>query len=167
MSKNKKPRKAYRPHQVSMDTLNLAIYQAAKPARKDRAQVLDMLATSIRALCTGVASELDWSIAAGSLSLALAIERQGVVRGLSEHLSSIEEMLQAIYDRSRLPAMWLRPVMTIQEIDAMRLLLELHTFQVEQLSRSEFLAAVDAAQKDTIAKGHTVAVVRDLERMAA
>ena len=39
--------------------------------------------------------------------------------------------------------------------------------RLAELGRAEFLAAIDAAQKDTIAKGHTATVVRDLERMAA
>ncbi|PQA78718.1 hypothetical protein [Rhodoferax sp. TS-BS-61-7] len=167
MSRNKKPRKAYRPRQIAVNTLQVALWRAAKPARSDRADVLGKLSASVQALCAGVATELDWSIAAGSASVAQAVERQGIVRGLGEHLASAEAALQAVYDRCRTSVMWLRPTLTIQEVDALRLLLELHTFQVEQLGRAEFLAAIDAAQQDTIAQGHTVTLARDLERMAA
>jgi hypothetical protein len=167
MSRNKKPRKAYRPRQIAVNTLELALHRAAKPAREDRAEVLAKLDAAVKALCTGVATEIDWSIAAGALAVAMAVERQGIVRGLQEHLDSVDQVLQAIYDRCRLPMMWLRPTLTIQEVDAVRLLAELHTYQVEQLGRAEFLSAIDVATKDTIAKGNTVTVVRDLERLAA
>ncbi len=167
MSRNKKPRKAYRPHQITVNTLGLALYHTAKPARQDRAELLSGVGESVQALCAGVATELDWSIAAGALAVSMAIERQGVVRGLQEHLASAERALQAIYDRCRLPALWLRPTLTIQEVDTVRLLQELYAFQIEQLGRAEFLAAADMATRDTIAQGHRATVVRDVERMAA
>ena len=167
MSRSKKPRKAYRPRQIAVNTLDLALHRAAKPAREDRAEVLDKLNAAVKALCTGVATELDWSVAAGAVAVAMAVERQGIVRGLQEHLVSAEQALQAIHDRCRLPMMWLRPTLTIQEVDAIHLLAELHTFQIEQLGRAEFLAAIDAATKETLAQGHQATVVRDIERMAA
>lgn len=167
MSRSKKPRKPYRPRQIAVNTLDLALHRAAKPAREDRAEVLDKLNAAVKALCTGVATEMDWSVAAGAVAVAMAVERQGIVRGLQEHLDTAEQVLQAIHDRCRLPMMWLRPTLTIQEVDAVRLLSELHTFQIEQLGRAEFLAAIDAATKETLAQGHQATVVRDLDRMAA
>lgn len=167
MSRSKKPRKAYRPRQIAVNTLDLALHRAAKPAREDRAEVLGKLDAAVKALCAGVATEMDWSVAAGAVAVAMAVERQGIVRGLQEHLDTAEQVLQAIHDRCRLPMMWLRPTLTIQEVDAVRLLAELHTFQIEQLGRAEFLAAIDAATKETLAQGHQATVVRDMERMAA
>lgn len=167
MSANKKPRKAYRPRPVAVNNLELAIHGAAKPHRTDRADVLGKLTEAVQRLLTGVATELDWSVAAGAVSVAMAVERQGIVRGLQGHLVSADVALQAIYDRCRLPLMWLRPTLTFQEMDAVRLLVELHTFQIEQLGRAEFLAAVDVATKNTLAQGHKATVVRDIERMAA
>ena len=167
MSRNKKPRKAYRPRTLAEDTLSVALHRAAKPSREDRAAVLAPLQDAVQALSAGVATELQWSVAAGAVSVGMAIERQGIVRGLQEHLASAETALQAIYDRCRLPQMWLRPTLTIQEVDTVRLLLELHTFQLNQLGRAELLAALDAATKETIAQGHQATVVHDIERMAA
>lgn len=167
MSRSKKPRKAYRPRPVAINTLDLALHRAAKPAREDRTEVLDKLNKAVAALCSGVATEMDWSVAAGAVAVAMAVERQGIVRGLQEHLDTAEQVLQAIHDRCSLPMMWLRPTLTIQEVDAIRLLAELHTFQIEQLGRAEFLAAIDAATKETLAQGHQATVVHDIERMAA
>lgn len=167
MSRNKKPRKAYRPRQVAVNTLELALWRAAKPAKADREDVLATLDGAVQALCAGVATELDWSIAAGAVSVAKAVERQGIVRGLGEHLASAEAALQQIYDRCRTSSMWLRPTLSIQEVDTLRLMLELHTFQVENLGRAEFLSAIGSAQQHTVAQGHTVTMATDLERLAA
>jgi malonyl CoA-acyl carrier protein transacylase len=167
MSTNKKPRKAYRPRPVTAHTMTLATHYAAKPSRQDRAEVLGKLQQAVRALCAGVGTEQDWSIAAGAVAVAMAIERQGVVRGLQEHLHSAEQALQHIYNRCHLPMMWLRPTLSYHEADALRLLQELHAFQVDQLGRAEFLAAIDEATQQIKTQGHQVTVVRDVERMAA
>jgi hypothetical protein len=169
MSANKKPRKAYRPRPVTAHTMTLALHYAAKPAAADRREVLGILSSAIQALREGVATEHLWSIAAGSVTVALAIERQGIVRGLQGHLKAAEESLQAIYDRALRTGggRWVRVTLYYQELDALQTFLELHTFQVRQLGRAEFLAAINAAQKDTINQGHTASVVHNIERMAA
>jgi hypothetical protein len=167
MARNKKPRKAYRPRPVTVYTMALATDNAAKPAAADRAEVLAMLSQAVAALRQGWATELQWSIVAGSVTVALAIERQGVVRGLLEHLQSAEQALQTIYDRATASGRWLRVSLWFDEMDVLANFITLHTFQVNQLGRAEFLAAIDAAQKHTIAQGHTATVVHDLERLAA
>jgi hypothetical protein len=130
--------------------------------------VLSVLANALSNLRDGSATLLDWEIAAGGAATALAIERQGVVRGLADYLASIEAALRAIYNRCSRPSLWLRPTLTEPETQATHLLLELHTFQLDHLSRSELIAALNQAQKQTLADGHTCTVVReDIERMAA
>ena len=169
MSANKKPRKAYRPRPVTAHTMTLALHYAAKPAAADRREVLGILSSAIQALREGVATEHQWSIAAGSVTVAQAIERQGIVRGLQGHLKAAEEALQGIYDRALRTGggRWVRVTLYFYEIEALNDLVWLLTLQVSKLSRAEFLAAIDAAQKDTIAQGHTASVVHELERLAA
>jgi hypothetical protein len=169
MANNKKPRKAYRPRPIAENPLAIAIHNAAKPAAEDRAEVIGILRNAVKALREGVATEHQWSIAAGSVTVALAIERQGVVRGLSGHLKNIEQALQKIYDRAIREGggRWIRVTLWFDEIEALNDLVFFHKLQMDRLGRAEFLKAIDAAQKETIAQGHTVAVVRDLERLAA
>lgn len=169
MSANKKPRKAYRPRPVTADTMALALHLAAKPAAADRADVLGVLRNAIQALREGVATEHQWAIAAGSMTVALAIERRGIVRGLMEHLTTAGNALQAIYDRALRVGggRWIRVTLYYQELDALQTFMDLHTFQLEQLGRAEFIAAIDQAQKRVVADGHIATVVRDVERMAA
>ena len=164
MSRNKRPRKAYRPRPVTADTMALALHHAAKPAQQDRAEVLGILRAAIGSLCAGTGSEQDWSITAGSVSVAQAIEQQGIVRGLAGHLAAAELALQAIYDRCARAQgrIWLRPTLTLAEIDALRLLLQLHSYQVHQLGRAELLAAMATAKQATVAAGHTATLADDL-----
>jgi len=89
------------------------------------------------------------------------------VRGLREHLASAGAALQAIHERCARSKIWLRPTLSGAEAEALQLLVELHAFQINQLGRAEFLRAIDAAQRDTVAHGGTVTLVRDIERMAA
>lgn len=169
MSANKKPRKAYRPRPVTADTMTLAKHFACKPAVSDREDVIDFLCQAAKALREGVATEHQWSIAAGSVTVALAIERQGVVRGLKEHFLTAEKALQHIYDRAlhKGGGRWAPTTLYFHEIDALTDFVNLHSYQVYQLGRAKFIAAIDAAQKDTIAQGHTVTLAHDRERLAA
>lgn len=169
MSRNKKPRKAYRPRPVTADTMALAVHHAAKPAAADRTEILDMLRQAIKALREGVATEDQWSIAAGSVTVALAIERKGIVRGLHGHFKTAELALRDIYDRAMRigGGRWVRVTLYFNELDALADLLTFYTFQIQQLGRKEFLAAIDAAKKHVRAQGDTATVVHDLERMAA
>lgn len=167
MSRSHKPRKAYRPRQIAINTLEIALHRAAKPAPADRAEVLNILRLAAKALREGVATELQWSIVAGGVDVAKAIERQGIVRGLAEHLASAESSLQAIYDRAMATGTWKPTALHYYELDAVQTFVDLHVFQVNQLGRAEFLAAIDEAAGQIRANGGKVTMAHNLERMAA
>jgi len=160
MSRNKPPRKAYRPRPVTADTMALALHRAAKPTAADQAEVLGLLADAIQALREGVATEHQWGVVAGSVTVALAIERQGIVRGLLAYLETDEKALQSIYDRAMCEGGggWGRVTLYYHDLEALQTFMELHAFQINQLGRAEFLAAINTAQKDIIAQGHTATV---------
>lgn len=167
MSRSPKPRKAYRPRLIALNTLEIALHRAAKPAAADREEVLNMLRQAAQALREGVATELQWSIIAGAVDVAKAIEHQGIVRGLSEHLNTATQALQAVYDRAMATGTWRRTALWYQELDAVQTFVDLHTFQVNQLGRAEFLAAIDAAQAHIKANGDKVTLVRDFHALQA
>ncbi len=156
MSRNKKPRKAYRPKPVCADPMALARHHACKPAKEDRQQVLDALRDAVKALREGVATEMDWSVAAGSLALAQAIERRGIVRGLQTEIADTESVLQKIYDRAiRMgEGRWVRVTLHADEIKALADFVTLHRFQFDQLGRAEILDAMQGAQKTITKDGH-------------
>ena len=167
MSRNKKPRRPYRPRQIAVNTLEIALHHAAKPPKEDRAEVLRILHQAAKALREGVATHTQWSIISGHVAVGEAIERQRVVRGLTEHLASADAALQSIYNRAMATGTWKPTALHYYELDAVQTFVNLHAFQVNQLSRKEYLAAINAAEKETIAQGHTATMVPDLERLAA
>lgn len=168
MSRSHKPRKAYRPRQIAINTMEIALHRAAKPAPADRAVVLNILRLAAKALREGVATELQWSIVAGGVDVAKAIERQGIVRGLAEHLASADASLQAIYDRAMATGTWKATALHYYELDAVQTFVDLHVFQVNQLGRAEFLAAIDRATGQVRADGNKVTLIRgELQGVAA
>ena len=131
----------------SPDTILIAMHRASKPDASNVQEIHAAMQASFKALREGVATELQWSILAGSLDVSKAIERQGVVRGLSEHLASAEQALQAIYNRARMSDGWHPPVLHFHELDAIREFVDLlYAYQLRQLSRGEFLAAINSAK---------------------
>lgn len=171
MTTNKKPRKSYRPRPVTADTMALALHFAAKPAEADRNDILGTLAKAIKALREGVASEHQWAIAAGAVTVALAIERKGIVRGLMGYITTVGNALEDIHARALRNGngRWVRVTLYFNEIEALNDLLWLHKLQLSKLGRAEFLAAIDKAQKHTISQGHSATIVSttNLERLAA
>lgn len=155
--------------QPTADTFGIALHFAAKPAKADTDQVLQALQDAFKALREGVATEYQWSILAGSLDVSKAIEAQGVVRGLNDHLDTAEEALQVIYNRARMPHAWCPTALYFHELDAVQTFVDLHSYQVRQLGRAEFLSAIETAQGQVRANGGqaTLARSRDIERMAA
>jgi len=146
MTANKRPTKRYRPRRITRHTLAVAMEGAAKPAAADRRQILAKLIESLNAFRMGKAGEYDWSVLAGSLTLSQCIEKIGVVRGLSEHLATTERVLNAIQSRALQSGRWAPVTLYGPEIEQLRLFVEdLHAFQLEQLGRAEFLAAIDSA----------------------
>lgn len=160
MSRSHKPRKAYRPRQIAVNTLEIALHRAAKPAPADRGEVLGILIQAAKALREGVATEMQWSIIAGGVDVAKAIEQQGIVRGLAGHLASAEASLQAIYDRAMATGTWKPTALHYYELDAVQTFVDLHVFQVNQLGRAEFLAAIDHATNQVRANGNKVTLVK-------
>lgn len=159
MTANKRPAKRYRPRRVTRHTLAVAIDGAAKPAAADRRQILAKLTESLHAFRTARATQYDWSVMAGAVVLAQCIEKMGVIRGLQEHLTTTETILYGIRARAMQSGQWVSPTLHGPEIEQLDFFLEdLHSFQLEQLSRSEFLSAIDSATVAVKRSGYSVTV---------
>lgn len=159
----RKPRRVrYAP---TTNTMAIALHHAAKPSRADVGELLDAIKTAFTALRQGRASEREWSILAGTLDVALAVERQGVVRGLHGHLMAAEQALQTVYNRAMLGTGWQPTALHYHELDAIHTFVDLHAYQVKQLSRAEYLAAIRSAQARNRNLGNTVTTVANLSEM--
>lgn len=85
----------------------------------------------------------DWAYLASALGTANAIEEQGVVRGLMEQIHGIDDALVAIEKRATATGKWVSPTLYATEIEAIRLLIDVHRFQLQNLSHREFNEALN------------------------
>lgn len=140
------------------DTMTLAKHGASllTPAEIDQAS--QAMRACAKALREGVATRLQWSILAGSLDVSQAIERQGIVRGLYEHLASADRALHAIHVRASADHAWRPPTLHYDELDAISAFVNLYEFQIRQLGRSELAQAIDSAAGQIRGSGGTVSI---------
>lgn len=143
------------------DVMALAISRAAKPPQSDIDQVMEVVHSAHKALREGVAAEYQWSVLSGCLDVALAIERQGVVRGLQEHLASAQAALQSIYNRATAGTEWRPTALHFHELDAVREFVGLHAMQLRHLGRAEYLRAITSAQGAVRSRGERATVVKE------
>jgi hypothetical protein len=146
----------YRPRPITLDPITLAIHRASKPPAQDIEAVLAPMRCAFKSLREGVASELQWSVLASSVNVAMTIENQGVVTGLAAHLKAAEAALQGIYRRAMDAGEWKPTPLYWQEIEAIDEFIPLNKFQLEQLSRGEVIRALDKAEAVIRSIGGTV-----------
>lgn len=160
-------KKRYRPRPVAINTLELASSRAAKPAAVDIADILIGMTRACQAMRTGQASQLHWSILAGAIEFAQAIERKGIVKGLETYLSKTADMLNGIHDRAVTAHGWLPPTLYAWELEALQTFADLHTYQIKQLSRAELMAAVRSAQGRVRQSGGSVTLAKNMAEVTA
>lgn len=142
--------------QPNTDTLATACRRASKLSAAEISEVMEPLQHAFAALRRGVATEWQWSIIASAVNCAKAIETQGVVRGLHEHLCAAELSLQAIYRRAMAGTTWQPSTLYYIELDAIGTAVELHAFQLQNLARGEVIRALDYAQAEVRSTGGRV-----------
>lgn len=168
MSANKKPRKKYRPRWIpANNTLEIAKEGASVPSVADVTELMGAIKTCHKALREGVATMGQWSILAGAVELAKKIEQQGKVRGIQEHIDAADTALQAVFGRSNGGAGWRQSPLWFNELEAVKVFIGLHAFQLQNLSRGEIEEAVNKANWSARGNHNHSEILRDLERMAA
>lgn len=153
MGNTTKPRRKYRPRVIAANPLDLALRRVRKIPAHEIAEVMDPVVDAFRAMREGVGSEDHWRLLASSVELAIAIEDQGVVRGLQEHLRAAETALSEIARRARADGGWRATPLYFQELDQVRTFVDLHRIQLEQLSEGEWRKAHSLAVGRVISAG--------------
>lgn len=164
MSRGRKPR---RPGRISRDPIALARNNATRLTAAEIAQAITPLRAAARALREGVATEWDWAIVASAINVAQAIDKQGIVRGLAEHLHSAEVALQGIYARAMTSGTWCATALYYQELDHITTAVDLHEFQAGKLSSGEWRSALKRAEAEIRSTGGRVVDVGQMQGMAA
>ncbi|MBO9647391.1 MAG: hypothetical protein J7605_02690 [Variovorax sp.] len=153
MTHGRKPRS--RRH-VAQNPIGLAKDYATKLTRSELDQVMDPLRDAVAALRRGVATEFEWMVAVTAVNIADAIESQRVVRGLAGHIKEIDRALEGIRARAMSSGAWRAPALYYEERDSMDLLVDLHGYQLSNLSFGEFGRARDKAIAQTACAGGRV-----------
>lgn len=147
-------RKPRRPRwAANCNTMELASRRVALLSHAEIAEVMLPLKAAFQALRQGVATEWQWSIVASSMNCAQAIERQGVVKGLHEHLRAAELALQGIQHRAMATGEWRSTALYYQELDNIKTAVDLHEFQLRQLSHGEAMRAIVYAEAEVRGTG--------------
>ena len=160
MSHGKPPRKPR--WSAAVNTMDLVSRRVALVTPTDLAQVLHPLQAAFTALRQGVATEWQWSVLASAMNCAQAIDKQGVVKGLHAHLRAAELALQSIYNRAIATGKWQSTSLYYIELDAIDTAIDLHKFQLQQLSTGEVIRALDYAQAEVRSSGGRVMQRPDL-----
>lgn len=149
-------RSTYRPRWARPLPMDVARSQATRLTPDELAKVMVPLRGALDQLRRGLASDHDWAVLAGSLGMAQTIERQRVVRGLTEHLQAADRALAAIEARASSTGRWRSPTLYFHEIDDVGTFVDLHEFQLQQLSYGEFRRAYTTTEGQARSRGAEV-----------
>lgn len=150
-----------RPRQVRVtrNPIQHAKMHAAKYTPTEVRQMMAPVYAALTALREGVANEMQWMQLASSVNVAKAIEKRSVVHGLSEHLASAELALKAIELRAKTEGRWKAVTLYFHELDNVTAAINLHRYQLLQLSYGELKACVEYARAEIQSSGGKVLYV--------
>lgn len=140
----------------SQDTMAIVLRHATALTAQEVSSIMAPLQLAHRHLREGVATEREWMVLASSINVALRIEQQGVVRGLQEHMQVAEKALAEIHVRAMAGGTWRQTALHYHELDAVREAIDLHDWQIRQLSWREFRRAVESEIGDVRRQGGVI-----------
>lgn len=153
----KEPRRQRNVKVPGHNPVRVAIANACALTQAERDELMQPIREAFAALRQGVATYQQWAALCTGISVALSIEKLGVVRGLQEHLEAAERAALAVYDRVTSdpngPTWGRRTTLYFDEIAAIREAIELHDFQLQHLSAREVVEAGRRTVQDARAAG--------------
>ena len=126
----------------SIPTMARARRAVAKLTAPEIADIMTPLQQCEKHLREGVATEEQVLVLSTAIRIALAIEEQGIVRGLRNHLQPALDALEAIHTRANATGRWVPTALWFYELDAVRVGLEMFGHQLPRLSARELHQAV-------------------------
>ncbi len=146
-----------------------ALMRATKHTPEELASIMDPMRACLKAVREGVATQLQFEVLQSSMVIAEAIEHSGIVRGLADHIASALQACSAIEARALTSGAWRQTALYFQELDALATAVDLHEYQLQQLSASELHRIVQQTMARTASSGGNVVRISetDLALMAA
>lgn len=139
MTNGRPPRK---PRRTSPSPFATALIHAAKLSPAEVASTITPARECFARLRQGRATEDQHTVLHTTLRIAQGIEESGIVRGLHEHIASALHAMDAIRTRARATATgtWRPTALHYHELAAIREALDLHEYQLRQVSAGELHA---------------------------
>jgi hypothetical protein len=134
MTHGRRPRK---PRQLNTRTLATALLRASCLTDAEVRETIQPAQQCLDRLREGVATEDQHTVLHTCMQVALDIEASGIVHGLHEHLQYGIQALESIRARALATGTWRPTDLDFHELDALRTAVDLHRFQLEQLSAGE------------------------------
>lgn len=153
MTHGRKPRQ---PRPVRANTMLLARLQTARLTDAEVAETMHAPRTCAARIREGVATEDQHTVLYTVLRIAQGIEASGIVRGLHEHLASAIQAMDAIRARALASGAWRSTALYHYELDAINTALDLHEFQLRQVSAGELRAIASKLIARTYSTGGAV-----------
>lgn len=101
------------------------------------AETMGSLRTAFAHMREGVATHNEYAVLHTSMLIAQEIEQKGVVRGLQEHITAALLACASYQERSGFAENWAPSDMHFHELDALGAMLDLHEYQLQQLTARE------------------------------
>jgi hypothetical protein len=160
-----------KPHigRISTNPHTLAIMQAKRLTEAEIADVMNPIRKCLKPVREGVSTQLQFEALQSSMIIAEAIEHSGIVRGLADHIASALQACNAIEARALTSGAWQQTALDFQELDALATAVDLHEYQLQQLSAGELHLIVQKTVARTASSGGNVVRIseNDLVVMAA
>lgn len=151
MNRSKNPR--YKRWPSEKNTFRLAVLQATKLTSAEVAETMAQANHCFDRLREGVATEAQHTALHTILALAMGIEDSGVVKGLREHLDSALRSMDAVRDRAMATGSWCCSALHLDELDAIATAVELHEYQLKQVSAGELQRVTNKLVAQTLSMG--------------
>ena len=163
MTHGRKPRRYVR---ISTNPVQLAIRRASRHTDAELASVMGPVRQCLKLVREGVATQMQFEVLQSTMVIAEAIEASGLVRGLADHVDSALQACAAIEARALARGTWRQTALYFQELDALATAVDLHEFQLQQLSTGELQRIVQQTMARTSSSGGNVVRVSEIELAA-
>ena len=104
----------------------------------------------------GVATHNEYVVLHSIMRIAQEVEHMGIVRGLQEHITAALQACESYQARSGPEDCWKPSDLHFHELDALREMVDLHEFQLKQLTAGEVYKATCRLMARTQSEGGEV-----------
>lgn len=153
MTHGRPPRK---PRPTARSPFTTALFRAARLSQAEIASTIGPARECFTRLREGVATEDQHTVLHTILRIAQGIEESGIVRGLHEHIASALQAMDAIRARALASGAWRPTALHYYELEAITTMLDLHEYQLRQLSAGELTAIARKLIARTQSSGGTL-----------